>query len=307
MDKKKGDSMLKGQIASVATKPVIRLVALLIVASAIVGSSMITTTSAAGSDTVDEDINDPPSTTQAATDVETENAEDTNFLFTSVDNKKRIQLNDTYISLEADVSPNTPARILPSGTELVDHAANNTDGKTAAPSHPQVKKAGGAASDAENETDPELVDFVYVPEIPLSEEVQQHAYKECSKHDLVYSVVLALMWRESRFKINAVGYNTNGTRDHGVMQINDVNKGWLYQELGIQNLMDPEQNITAGTEMLGRLRAKHGMHNALMAYQYGEQGMLNRLARGVTTNEQVQLLYTKSEEFEQLLEKYQNA
>lgn len=300
--------MLKGQIASVATKPVIRLVAIIIVASAIVGSSMITTFSAAGSDTVDEDVNDPPSTTQAVIAEETDNAEDANFLFAAVDNNKSKQIDDTYISLEADVSPHIPARTLPSGTELVDHAANNTDGNTAAPSHPQVKKSSDAKkSDAGSETAPELVDFVYVPEIPLSEEVQQHAYKECQKHDLVYSVVLALMWRESRFDANAVGYNTNGTRDHGVMQINDVNKGWLYQELGIQNLMDPEQNITAGTEMLGRLRAKHGMHNALMAYQYGEQGMLNRLARGVTTNKQVQLLYAKGEEFEQLLEKHQNA
>lgn len=143
--------------------------------------------------------------------------------------------------------------------------------------------------------------FVYCPTIELSEELQRFTYEQCKEQGLDYTVVLALMWRESRFHVNAVGYNTNGTRDHGLMQINDVNKPWLQNELGIYDLMDPKQNIIAGTTMLGKMASKYGTHNALMAYQYGEMGMIRKLEQGVTTNQQIQQLYVKSNEFQELI------
>lgn len=149
--------------------------------------------------------------------------------------------------------------------------------------------------------------FVYCPTISLSEELQQYTYDKCQEHGLNYTVVLALMWRESRFNASAVGYNSNGTRDNGLMQINDVNKSWLQKEYGITNLMDPYQNIDAGTAMLGAMVAKYGDHDALMAYQYGEAGMKVKQSQGITTNNQIQQLYVKSEEFQELLVYYDDA
>lgn len=144
--------------------------------------------------------------------------------------------------------------------------------------------------------------FLYSSKIPLSRELQEYTYERCQAQGLEYEMVLALMWRESRFTLDAVGYNSNGTRDNGVMQINDVNKAWLHRELGITDLMDPKQNIEAGTAILGKFTEKYGAHNALLAYQYGEQGMRNKLAQGVTTNKQIQLVYTKQADFERLLQ-----
>ena len=144
--------------------------------------------------------------------------------------------------------------------------------------------------------------FIYCSQIALSEELQRFTYERCKELDLDYSIVLALIWRESGFNPHAIGYNSNGTRDHGIMQINDVNINWLSRELGLNNLMDPKENITAGTEMLSRFTEKYGLNNGLMAYQHGEQGMLNKVRRGATTDSQVQLVYTKSSEFESIID-----
>jgi hypothetical protein len=149
--------------------------------------------------------------------------------------------------------------------------------------------------------------FVFSEKIPLSRELQEYTFAQCLENGLSYELVLALMWRESRFQITAVGYNQNGTQDSGVMQINDVNRGWLLSELGITDLMDPRQNIAAGTAMLGRLTEKYGEHNALMAYQYGEAGMQRKLEQGVISNEQIEALYAKRAEFAGILDTAETA
>jgi soluble lytic murein transglycosylase-like protein len=157
------------------------------------------------------------------------------------------------------------------------------------------------ASPPRNNNRGDDIGFVYSDAIPLSRELQEHTYQECQQFELDYKTVLALMWRESRFQVSAVHINRNGTQDSGIMQINDVNKGWLLEELGITDLMDPMQNITAGITLFGRLAQKYGEHYALMAYQFGEQGMLNQIDKGVTTTRQIQDVYDKRAQFAELL------
>ena len=146
-----------------------------------------------------------------------------------------------------------------------------------------------------------FVEFPYHASLPIRRELQEYTYARCRELDLDYPLVLALMWKESRFKEHAVNINTNGTQDSGIMQINDVNRNWLYTEFGIDNLMDPYQNIQAGTEMLSRFTKKHGSHNALLAYQFGEEGMLEKLSQGVSTTRQIEQLYAKRDEYSALL------
>jgi hypothetical protein len=143
--------------------------------------------------------------------------------------------------------------------------------------------------------------FVYIDDIPLSYELQHYTYQRCLDEKLDYEMVLALMWRESGFQVDAVGHNTNGTQDSGVMQINDVNKGWLQEDHGITNLMDPYQNIDAGTIILGDFTKKYGAQAALMAYQYGEQGMKKKHAQGIYTNDLITKLMTKRSEIQELV------
>jgi soluble lytic murein transglycosylase-like protein len=145
-------------------------------------------------------------------------------------------------------------------------------------------------------------DFRYCPGIPLSPDLQKFTYRMCKRYNVDYSLVLAMMWRESRFQIHAANYNNNGTTDSGIMQINDVNKGWLAGEHGITNLFDPKQNISAGIIMLSELVEKYGEQKALMAYQYGETGMKRKLAQGITTNRNIAILQEKRAEFTAILE-----
>ena len=143
--------------------------------------------------------------------------------------------------------------------------------------------------------------FVYSDKIPMSYELQEYTYQKCVERGLEYELVLAVMWRESRFKPDAVNVNANGTQDSGIMQINDVNRGWLSERWGIEDLMDPYQNIDAGTAMLGGLQDKYGSHRAMLAYQYGEAGMARKLANGVTTSTAIEKAYRQREVYKELL------
>jgi soluble lytic murein transglycosylase-like protein len=143
--------------------------------------------------------------------------------------------------------------------------------------------------------------FVYSDKIPMSYELQEYTYRKCEERGLEYELILAVMWRESRFNTDAVNVNVNGTQDSGIMQINDVNKGWLSERWGIEDLMDPYQNIDAGTAMLGGLTDKYGEHRAMLAYQYGETGMARKLANGVTTSAAIEKAYKQREVYKELL------
>jgi hypothetical protein len=56
-----------------------------------------------------------------------------------------------------------------------------------------------------------------------------------------------IIWRESGCEPGTTRRNANGTIDRGLMQINDVNLGWLAQA-GIKaaDLLDGDENLRAG-------------------------------------------------------------
>lgn len=143
--------------------------------------------------------------------------------------------------------------------------------------------------------------FVYSSEIPLSRELQEFTYNRCLEEEISYPVVLSVMWKESSFNPHAVGYNSNGTSDSGIMQINSSNHQRLKHELGLTNLMDAKQNITAGTSMLGDLIQEHGEYFGVMAYKSGEYGMLDEKAAGDYSSPYANTVLSKSKDFESLL------
>ena len=143
--------------------------------------------------------------------------------------------------------------------------------------------------------------FAYSESIPLSYDLQRYTYAKCVEHGLEYETVLALMWRESRFHTDAVNINKNGTQDSGLMQINDMNREFLLENYGIDNLMDPIQNIDAGTVLLGMYQNKYGEHDALMAYQYGVTGMEEKQEEGVVTNDLIEMLYEQRDHYRAIL------
>lgn len=104
-------------------------------------------------------------------------------------------------------------------------------------------------------------------DIPLSEDLQDHIFVLCEEHNIDPELVIAMIWRESRYKANAVGDNGNSL---GLMQIQPR---WHYERmdrLNCPDLLDPYQNITVGIDILSDLfNSEKPVEWVLMAYNGG--------------------------------------
>ena len=115
--------------------------------------------------------------------------------------------------------------------------------------------------------------------IALPMEYQQYAYNICKRYGIDYPLFLAIMYRESGFNPNASSGVANG-----LCQIAVSNYSNLHARLGITNLFDPYDNMTAGAYMLsvymGIAATKVSDYQtqvvyALNSYNMGEYGYYN--------------------------------
>lgn len=105
-------------------------------------------------------------------------------------------------------------------------------------------------------------------DIPLSDDLQQYTYDVCMDYNIVdkYDMVLALMWRESDFKADAV----SSTNDYGLMQINAVH---FTDDFDVTDALDPRANIEYGVYTLSCLYEDIVDDNmVLMSYNMGRCG-----------------------------------
>jgi hypothetical protein len=114
----------------------------------------------------------------------------------------------------------------------------------------------------------------------LSPELQYWTYELCVAYGIeeYYELIISLFWHESRFRNVVSSPNNNGSRDHGVAQINDSNHGKLRRALGITDFLDPYQSILCGVHWISRYlhcfadirNDEHNeVHRALMNYHQG--------------------------------------
>lgn len=97
----------------------------------------------------------------------------------------------------------------------------------------------------------------------------------CEEYSVPYALALAVADVESRFDPDAA----SSTNDYGLMQINQVNHGWLLEQ-GIDP-MTPAGNIEAGVLFLSNyLTAYEDPELAVMAYNCGPSGAKNLWAAG---------------------------
>lgn len=117
--------------------------------------------------------------------------------------------------------------------------------------------------------------------IALPVEQQQYAYNLCKRYGLDYPLFIALMFRESGYNPNAV---SAGGYAYGLCQIAITNYSNLNAKLGITDLLDPYDNMTAGAYMLSTYMGIAAMHvsdeqtkvvYALNSYNMGENGYYN--------------------------------
>lgn len=97
----------------------------------------------------------------------------------------------------------------------------------------------------------------------------------CEEYSVPYALALAVADVESRFDPDAA----SSTNDYGLMQINQVNHGWLLEQ-GIDP-MTPAGNIEAGVLFLSDYLTAYGDPElAVMAYNCGPSGAQNLWAAG---------------------------
>ena len=116
--------------------------------------------------------------------------------------------------------------------------------------------------------------------VDLSEDLQEYTYAMCLAYDCVdyYPLMLAVMWKESNFDAAAC----SSTGDYGLMQINECNHDTLREVLGVDDFLDPMDNIQSGVYLLSGLLNKYGdIHKALMAYNMGPGNAKKCWDRGI--------------------------
>ena len=142
----------------------------------------------------------------------------------------------------------------------------------------------------EAEQEPELL-----YDVPMSDELQRYIREQAERQDVPFEISLAVIERESSYKPDAV----SDTGDFGLMQINVCNHRWLYEELGITDVMDPEQNIEAGLYILGQAFQKYDdPDKALMAYNMGDSGMKAAWSKGQHSSKYSRAVLETAQSFE---------
>ena len=129
----------------------------------------------------------------------------------------------------------------------------------------------------------------------LDDATQQMILERCEELDLDFAFVMAVIFRESSFRVNA-----DSGSSVGLMQINRINHEWLSEELGITDFFDPEQNVKAGTYMLRQLFEKYedaGM--VLMAYNMGESGARKLWNKGIYVTDYAESVFQQADIYNQ--------
>lgn len=115
-------------------------------------------------------------------------------------------------------------------------------------------------------------------DVPMSDELQGYLYGACKETGVPFEFALALIGNESSYRPEVI----SATNDYGLMQINACNHGWLEEELGVEDFLDPEDNISAGLYILsGYFEKYEDPHMVLMAYNMGEYGAQQQWEKGV--------------------------
>ncbi len=118
----------------------------------------------------------------------------------------------------------------------------------------------------------ELPDPVEVITAARQAEIEQYIEEYSTLYDIDADLTRAVIKAESDGKIRAFNVNKNGSKDYGLMQINECNHEWLKKELGITDFYDIKQNIHCGVFMIADLMSRHdNLHTVLMAYNMGEK------------------------------------
>ena len=107
------------------------------------------------------------------------------------------------------------------------------------------------------------------------EKMQIYTRCLCKQYDVSYALVLAIIEHESGYVFDAAG---DRGKSKGYMQIYETYHIDRMERLGVNDLMNPYQNVRVGIDFLSYLLKKYGtVQDALAAYNYGEAGARKHL------------------------------
>lgn len=141
------------------------------------------------------------------------------------------------------------------------------------------RAADGKIFDGDMFVSYESEDTLFVPlDVPLDSDVQEFIYYLSKGYNMDFTFVMAIIQQESGYQPDAV----SNTDDYGLMQINKVNHGYITDEIGVTNYLDPYENVRAGMFILRKLFEKYETpEKVLMAYNLGESGAKALWDKGV--------------------------
>ena len=108
-------------------------------------------------------------------------------------------------------------------------------------------------------------------------------------------LVIAMIDRESSFRASVI----SGTDDYGLMQINTINHGWLSEQYGLTDFLDPYQNVFAGVTILSdHLERYDGdLAKALMAYNMGATGAKRLWNQGIYSTKYTEYILSAMDDY----------
>ena len=141
------------------------------------------------------------------------------------------------------------------------------------------------AQHAERQTEIEVkvlpVEEPKLYDVPLEAELQLHIIQTCEEYHVDPAIVMAMIWRESRFHADSVG---DGGNSLGLMQIQPRWHSGRMERLCCEDLLDPYQNVVVGIDYLAEsIRRYDGdVAKALVAYNQGHyNGTVTAYAKSV--------------------------
>lgn len=136
-------------------------------------------------------------------------------------------------------------------------------------------------------------------EIPLSHDVQDYMFQECSRYNVPSGLIVAIMETESGFRSDVI----SRTNDYGLMQINECSHEWLRNNLGVTDLLDAKQNILAGIFIIRYHldRCDGGIRKALMCYACGAGRAEYYFKQGIFETDYTRDLLDRAERWEATL------
>lgn len=138
-------------------------------------------------------------------------------------------------------------------------------------------------------------DFTPLDDCPLDKDMQEFIYFLCKGYNIDFYLVMGIIKQESNFEENAI----SSTNDFGLMQINKINYEWLHDTIGIDNLLEPRQNVRAGLFVLRKLFESYtDADMVLMAYNMGETGAKSLWNEGIFSTNYTQNVRKYQSEFE---------